>query len=90
MIKKVKHSHYRPELAYRVDRGIVIPFRDLSARKEWVVSTKPRPLHPREIPGIHVQEVGWAPGPVWTCAKNLAPTGFDPRTVQPVASPLTD
>jgi hypothetical protein len=23
-----------------------------------------------------VQEVGWAPGPVWTCAKNLAPTGI--------------
>jgi hypothetical protein len=21
-----------------------------------------------------VQEVGWAPGPVWMCAKNLAPT----------------
>jgi hypothetical protein len=36
-----------------------------------------------------VQEAGWAPGPVWTCAKNLAP-GFDPRTVQPVASRYTD
>jgi hypothetical protein len=23
-----------------------------------------------------VQEAGWAPGPVWTCAKNLAPTGI--------------
>jgi hypothetical protein len=22
-----------------------------------------------------VQEAGWAPGPVWTCAKNLALTG---------------
>jgi hypothetical protein len=29
-----------------------------------------------------VQEAGWAPGPVCTCAKNLAPPGFDPRTVQ--------
>jgi hypothetical protein len=28
--------------------------------------------------------------PVWTCAKNLAPPGFDPRTVQPVASRYTD
>jgi hypothetical protein len=23
-----------------------------------------------------VQEAGWAPGPVWICAKNLAPTGI--------------
>jgi hypothetical protein len=22
------------------------------------------------------RKVGWAPGPVWTCAKNLAPTGI--------------
>jgi hypothetical protein len=47
---------------------------DLSARREWVVSTTPRPLYPRERPIL--QEVGWAPGPVWTCAKNLAPTGI--------------
>jgi hypothetical protein len=33
-----------------------------------------------------VQEAGWAPGPGWTGAENLAPPGFDPRTVQPVAS----
>ena len=23
-----------------------------------------------------VQEAGWAPGPVWTCAENLVPTGI--------------
>jgi hypothetical protein len=38
----------------------------------------PRPG--RFTPGKHpvpiVQEAGWAPGPVWTCAKNLAPTGI--------------
>ena len=34
----------------------------------------------------------WAPGPVGTGAKNLTPppAGFDPRTVQPVASRYTD
>ena len=38
-----------------------------------------------------VQEAGWAPGPVRTGAENLALTpGFDPRTVQPVASRYTD
>jgi hypothetical protein len=28
-----KHSHYRPELAWRVDGGIALPFRDLGARR---------------------------------------------------------
>ena len=38
-----------------------------------------------------VQKAGWAPGPVWTGAENLAPPpGFDPWTVQPVASRYTD
>ena len=37
-----------------------------------------------------VQEAGWAPGPVWMGAENLPPPGFDPRTVQPVASRYTD
>jgi hypothetical protein len=42
-----------------------------------VVSTTPRPLYPLERPGTHcVQEAGWATGPVWTCAKNLDPTGI--------------
>jgi hypothetical protein len=37
-----------------------------------------------------VKEAGWAPGPVWTGAENVAPPGFDPRTVQPVASRCID
>ena len=37
-----------------------------------------------------VQEVGWVPGPVWTDVENLAPPGFNPRTVQTVASRYTD
>ena len=37
-----------------------------------------------------VQEDGWAPGPVWTGAENLAPPRFDPRTIQPVDSRYTD
>jgi len=37
-----------------------------------------------------VQVAGWAPGPAWTGAVDLAPppTGFDPQTVQPVAIPI--
>jgi hypothetical protein len=28
-----------------------------------------------------VYEAGWAPGPVWTGAESVTPTGFDPRPV---------
>jgi hypothetical protein len=31
---------------------------------------------PRKEPVPIVQEARWAPGPVWTDAENLAPTGF--------------
>jgi len=45
-------------------------------------SSTPRPG--RFIPGKDplpiVQEAGWAPGPVWTDAENLAPPGSDSRT----------
>jgi hypothetical protein len=52
----------------------------------------PQPLFtPRKDPVPIVQEAGWAPGPVWTGAENLAPPpGFDPRTVHPLASRYTD
>jgi len=37
----------------------------------------PRPLFiPGKDPVLIVQEAGWAPGPVWTGAENLAPTGI--------------
>ena len=42
---------------------------------------------------VIVYEVGWAPGTVWTGEENLAPPlppGFDPLTVQAVASRFTD
>jgi hypothetical protein len=56
-----------------------------------VVSVKVLPLYPREKnPVPTVQETGWAPGPVYTSAENLAPQGFDPRTVQDVARRYTD
>ena len=51
----------------------------------------PPALPPGKDPVPIVQEAGWAPGQVWTCEENLAPTpGFDPRTVQLVASRYTD
>jgi hypothetical protein len=49
---------------------------DLGARRGWVVNTMPQPLYPGRDPVPNVQEAGWAPVPVWTCGKNLAPTGI--------------
>ena len=55
------------------------------------VSVTPRPLFTTGKDRVPiVQEAGWAPGPVWTGAENLAPPRFDPRTVQPVVSRYTD
>jgi hypothetical protein len=46
-----------------------------STRKGWGVSVTPRPLFtPGNDPVPIVQEAGWAPGPVWTDAENIAPT----------------
>jgi hypothetical protein len=55
---KVKQSHYRPEQAQRVGRGIAVLFRDLGARRGWVVNLTPRPLYPPESPGTHCTG-GW-------------------------------
>ena len=50
----------------------------------------PAALPPGRRPGTHCTGGGWAPGPVWMDEENLAPPGFDPWTVQPVASRYTD
>jgi hypothetical protein len=89
--KKVKQSHYRPEQAQRVGRGIALLFRDLGARRGWVVSTTPRQLYPRDRPVTHFTGgwVGLRAG-LDVCEKTRPSPGFDPRTIQPVASRYTD
>ena len=57
---------------------------------EWSAARPCRILPPGKDPVLIVQEAGWAPGPVWKGAENLAPPGFDPRTVQPEVSRYTD
>jgi hypothetical protein len=62
--------------AHRGSRGIALLFHDHGTRRRWGVSVTPRPLFtPGKDPVPIVQEAGWAPGPVWTGAKNFAPTG---------------
>jgi hypothetical protein len=42
----------------------------------WVVNATPRPLYPLKTDPVPIiQEDGWTPGPVWTGAENLTPTG---------------
>jgi hypothetical protein len=55
----------------------LICFLELGTIRGWGVSVTPRPLStPGKDPVPIIREAGWAPGPVWTCAKNLAPTGI--------------
>jgi hypothetical protein len=44
-------------------------------------------IYPQERdPVLILQEVGWAPGPVWTGAEISQSKGFDPWTIQSIAS----
>ena len=65
-------------------------FFKLGAR--WgLVNATPRPLHPRVTDPVPLyRRLGGPPGRVWTAAENSPAPGFDPQTVQPVASRYTD
>ena len=54
----------------RFSRGIALLFVKLGTRWRWVVNSTPRTAL------TILQEPRWAPGPVWTGAENLAPTGI--------------
>jgi len=59
--------------AHRGSWGIALLFHDHGTRRGWGVVT-PRPLFtPGKDPVSIVQEAGWASGPLWTGAENLAP-----------------
>jgi hypothetical protein len=83
--------HNRPPRANRGSRGIPLLILDLNARRGWVVSTTSRPFYPRERPGIHCIG-GWVrlQSRYGRIRKISPPPGFDPRTVQPLASRYTD
>ena len=50
----------------------------------------PAALYPRERPGTHCTGEWVGPRAGLDSAENLAPPGFDPRTILPVASHYTD
>jgi hypothetical protein len=69
--ENVKWSLYRPGVAQRVSRGIALLFHDRGTRREWVVSSTPRPhFTPGKDPVPILQEAGWAPARVWTGRKS--------------------
>ena len=78
--------------AHRGSRGIALLFLYHGTRRgEGSASLTGRCLPPEKTRYPFYGRLGWAPGPVWTGAENLAPPpGFDPRTVQPVTSRYTD
>jgi hypothetical protein len=55
-------------------RGIALSFLDLGTRRGGWSAPRPGRFTPGKDPVPILQEAKWAPGPVWTCAKNLAPT----------------
>jgi hypothetical protein len=60
--------------AHRGSRGIALLFHDHGTGKGWGVSITTWSLFtPGKDPVPIVQKAGWAPGPVWTGAENLAP-----------------
>ena len=62
---------------HREIRGVPLLFLYHGTRRGWGVRFTPRPLFtPGNDPVPIVQGAGWAPGPVWTGAENLTPTGI--------------
>ena len=63
--------------AHRGSRGIALLFHDQGCRRREGSASHPgRSLPSGKEPVPIVQEARWAPGPVWTGAENLAPTGI--------------
>jgi len=77
--------------AHRGSRGIALLFLDHGIRRGWGVSVTPwTQFTPRKEPVPFVQEAGRPQGRSGQVRKISPPPGFDPRTVQSVASRYTD
>ena len=74
--------------AHRGSRGIALPCHDYGTRRGWGVSIMPRPLFTPQYPLY--RRLGGPQGRSGEVGKISPPPGFDPRTVQPVASRYTD
>ena len=77
--------------AHRGSRGIALPFHDYGTRRGWGVSVMPRPLFtpPGKTRYPLYRRQGGPKGRSGQVRKISPLPGFDPRTVQPVASHYT-
>jgi hypothetical protein len=72
---KGKGSHNRLE-SPDGGRGIALHLLDIDARRDGWSASRLGGFIPGKDSVPIVQEDGWALGTVWTCAKNLVPTGI--------------
>ena len=77
--------------APRGSRGIALPFHDQGTRRVWGVSITPQPLFtPGKTRCPLYRRLGGPQVRSGQLRKLSPPPGFDPRTIQPVASGYTD
>ena len=87
IVKKVKFTLEQTMEAQRENRGIAVIFLNLRTRLGWVDTSTPQSPYPQHP--LYRNWVGHRAG-LDGCGKSRLPTGFDRRTVQPVASRYTD
>ena len=79
-----------PVVAQSLGTAIALLFHDHSTRRcEWSAALLDRTLLPENFRYPLYRRLGWPQGRSGR-AKNLAPTGFQPRPVQPAVSRYTD
>jgi hypothetical protein len=77
--------------AHGGSRGIALPFLDHGTRRGWGVSVTPRPLFtPGKTRYLLYRRLGGPQGQSGQVWKISPPPGFDPRTIQPIASCYTN
>jgi hypothetical protein len=70
---------------------MLCPFFNLGSIWGWVVNARPLPLYSLDAEEVPISPTAaWASRPVWRGTENLALTGCELWTIQPVASCYTD
>jgi hypothetical protein len=88
---KVKVTLEQVTKAQKWSSGVALLFLNLGARWGWVVNAAPRPLYPWERPRyLLYRRLAGSQGGSGRVGKISSPPGFDPWTVQPVASRYAD
>jgi hypothetical protein len=87
--KKVKSALQQATNAQGESRGIALPILELGARLEWSTPRPGRFTPDKELRYTLYSRLVGPQGPSGRMRVNSPPPGFDPRTVQKVASRYT-